>query len=172
MAIEVNKLYNANVYVDGNSYLGRTEEFELPKIIPMMVEHKALGMVGKIELPSGWDKMDATLKWNSFYPDAMRKAANPYQSVQMQLRGSLETWTSGGRTAQQRYVVFMTVQFKDFPTGAFKQQENAEFESPLNVLYIRVEVGGQPIVEFDPLANIYKVDGVDVLEQYRANLGI
>jgi P2 family phage contractile tail tube protein len=66
----------------------------------------------------------------------------------------------------------MTVQFKDFPTGAFKQQENAEFESPLNVLYIRVEVGGQPIVEFDPLANIYKVDGVDVLSQYRNNLGI
>lgn len=172
MSISVKKLFNANVYVDGNSFLGRAEEANLPEIVAKMVEHKALGMVGTIELPSGWEKMEGSIKWNGFYPDVMKKAANPFTMYQMQLRGSLEDWTSAGRTGEAPYVVFMSVQFKNIPAGGFKQQENAEFESQMNVLYIRIEVDGSPIVEFDPLANIYKVDGVDVLEQYRANLGI
>lgn len=172
MGISVKKLFNANIYVDGNSYLGRAEEVNLPEIMAKMVEHKALGMVGTIELPSGWEKMEGSIKWNSFYPDVMKKAANPFTAYQFQLRGSLEDWTSAGRSGEAPYVCFMTVQFKGMPAGAFKQQENAEFESQLNVLYIRLEVDGQPIVEFDPLANIYRVDGVDVLSQYRNNLGV
>ncbi len=172
MSISIKKLFNANIYVDGNSYLGRAEEVNLPEIMAKMVEHKALGMVGTIELPSGWEKMEGSIKWNSFYPDVMKKAANPFTMYQVQLRGSLEDWTSAGRTGEAPYVCFMSIQFKGMPAGGFKQQENAEFESQLNVLYIRLEVDGQPIVEFDPLANIYKVDGVDVLSQYRNNLGV
>lgn len=171
MAISVNKLYNANVYVDGNSFLGKAEEVTLPEVAAKMVEHKALGMIGTIELPAGFEKMEGSIKWNSFYPDAMKKAANIYKTVQMQLRGSLENWTAAGRQTQSPYVAFLTVGFKSVPAGGFKQQENAEFETQMNVLYLRIEVDGSPIVEFDPLSNIYKVDGSDVLTQYRNNIG-
>ena len=90
MALQVKKMYNANAYVDGVSFLGKTEEVELPEIMAKMVEHKALGMIGGIELPSGWEKMEATIKWNSFYPDAMVKAADPFKTHNLQLRASLE----------------------------------------------------------------------------------
>ena len=140
MALQVKKMYNANAYVDGVSFLGKTEEVELPEIMAKMVEHKALGMIGGIELPSGWEKMEATIKWNSFYPDAMVKAADPFKTHNLQLRASLEDWGAAGRTTEVPYVVFMTIQFKGIPAGGFKQQENAEFESALNVLYIRIEV--------------------------------
>lgn len=43
----------------------------------IMQEHKALGMVGKIELPAGFDKLEGEIKWNSFYHEVMRKTANP-----------------------------------------------------------------------------------------------
>ena len=79
-----------------------------------MVEHKALGMVGTLELPSGVDKMDGEIKWSSFYADALIQVANPYANI---------------------------------------------------------NIGGLPIVEFDPMANIYKVAGNDVLAQFRANVG-
>lgn len=39
----------------------------------IMQEHKALGMVGKIELPAGFDKLEGEIKWNSFYHEVMRK---------------------------------------------------------------------------------------------------
>ena len=43
--ISINRLTNANVYLDGGSMLGRAEEVSLPVLKAKMAEHKALGMV-------------------------------------------------------------------------------------------------------------------------------
>lgn len=50
--IQINRITNANIYLDGNNLLGRASEIKLPDISMIMQEHKALGMVGKIELPA------------------------------------------------------------------------------------------------------------------------
>lgn len=171
MAISVNRLTNVNVYVDGINHLGKAEEVSLPDIKHIMAEHKAIGMVGKFELFAGIDKMEAKIKWNAFYADVLRKAANPFQTVQLQVRGSIETYTSAGRTSQAPLVTFLTVTFKNYPTGNFKQHDNVELESNLNVIYVRQEIDGDPVMEFDVLANIYKVDGEDLLATYKANIG-
>ena len=48
--IEINKLTNANVYLNGNNLLGRAEEVELPQIKHKMAEHKALGPISRIAI--------------------------------------------------------------------------------------------------------------------------
>lgn len=172
MSIQINRLTNANVYVDGASMLGRAEEIQLPSIAHKMVEHKALGMVGTAEFFAGIDKMEAKIKWNSFYADAMKKAASPVTSVKLQVRSSLETYDATGRVSEVPAVCFITAQYKNFPMGNFKQHDNVELESNLTVYACRLEVNGEEIVEIDVLSNIYKVAGVDVLQKYRTNLGI
>lgn len=169
--INVNRVTNANVYINGNSFLGKAEEIDLPKITAKMVEHKALGMAGSVELPAGFDKMEARIKWNSFYQDAMVHMANPYQAVSLQCRSSLENYTAAGRTGEAPVVCFIKGQFKTVPLGNFKQHDNVEMDSTLTVTYVKLEISGQPVVEFDALANIYKVNGVDILAQYKANIG-
>lgn len=169
--INLNRVTNANVYINGTSMLGQAEEIDLPKLVAKMVEHKALGMQGSVELPSGFDKMESRIKWNAFYQNAMLLMADPYEVVNLQCRASVETYSSTGRTAQTPLVVFMRGQFKSVPTGNFKQQDNVEFESNLAVTYVKVEHNGVALVEFDALANIFKVNGVDKLAQYRANIG-
>lgn len=171
--IQVNRVTNANIYMDGKSLLGRAEEVTLPVIKQMMAEHKALGMNGKFELPAGVDKLEARIKWNSFYSDVLTKAANPNQTVQIQARSSIKTWTPNGANAiETPVVIHMTALFKDFPTGNFKQHDNVELESNLSVNYCKLVVGSVEIMEIDVLANIHKVNGVDIMAQYRANLGI
>lgn len=169
--INVNRLTNANVYINGNSKLGKAEEIDLPKIVAKMVEHKALGMQGAVELPAGFDKMEARIKWNSFYADTFAMMADPYETVNLQCRSSLETYTGQTRTGQTSYVCFMRGNFKEVPMGNFKQHDNVEMDSRLSVTYVKLEVNGQPIVEFDALANIFKINGVDKLAEYRANIG-
>lgn len=169
---QVNRVTNANVYVDGRSYLGRAEEVSLPTVKNIMSEHKALGMNGKFELPAGIDKLEARIKWNSFYQDVMVKFGNPNQSIQLQIRTSIKTWASGGVVAEVPCVVHLTCQAKDFPLGNFKQHDNVELESLLNCTYCKLVIAGQDVLEIDVLANIHKVNGVDILAQYRANLGI
>lgn len=171
MSIEVKRITNANVYIDGNSFLGKTAEVDAPKIVATLTEHIALGMVGKLELPSGLDKMDMKIKWNSLYDDVLLKAGNPFQSVQLQIRASQETYAGAGRIKEVPVVVFITGQFKEFPGGGFKQHTNVEAETNLVVTYYRLTMDGKDILEIDVLANIWKVGGVDILANFRSNIG-
>jgi len=171
-AIEINRITNANCYVDGNSYLGKVEEATLPDIKKVMAEHKALGLVGKIEFPSGIDKMESKIKFNSIYPDAMKVAAAFNKAVKIQLRSNVEVYQGGDKTSEKPYVVFMTGQFTNLPAGGFKAMENVEVEMNLSVTAIRIEFDRVELLNYDANANIYIVDGVDQLADYRANLGI
>ena len=76
--IEINKLTNANVYMNGVNLLGRAEEVQLPQIKHKMAEHKALGMVGSAEFFAGIDKMECKIKWNALYPAVMFKSFLSY----------------------------------------------------------------------------------------------
>ena len=169
--IQVNRIVNANVYIDGTNLLGRAEEIKLPDIVAIMSEHKALGMVGKIELPSGFDKMEGEIKWNSLYKDVAKTVANPYKAVQLQCRSNIETYGAQGRLQEVSLVTYLTVMFKKNPLGTFKQHDNAEFGSGFSATYIKQVIDGDEVLELDYLANIFRVGGEDMLETYRANIG-
>ncbi len=171
-AININRITNANCYVDGNSYLGQVEEATLPDIKKVMAEHKALGMIGKVEFPSGIEKMEAKLKFNSIYPDAMKAAAAFNTAVKIQLRSNVEVYSGGSKASEVSYVVFMTGQFTNLPAGGFKAMENVEVEMNMSVTAIRIEYDRAEILNYDANANIYIVDGIDQLADYRSNLGI
>lgn len=169
--ISINRLTNANIYLDGGSMLGRAEEIELPVLQAKMADHKALGMVGSIKAFVGFEKLEGKIKWSSLYPDALRKTANPFRSVQLQVRASVETYASPGRTEERPVVALLTVTFKSLPGGNYKQHENVELESEFFATYFKLTVGGEDITEIDVLANIYKAAGQDVLATYRSHLG-
>lgn len=69
------------------------------------------------------------------------------------------------------YVVFITCSFFEVPTGDFKQNDKAEFQSKFSATYIKQVVDGNDVLEVDAMANIYKVNGVDKLDLYRTNIG-
>lgn len=171
-AINTNRVTNANCYVDGNSLLGQVSEATLPDIKKIMVEHPALGLIGKPEFVSGLDKMEAKLKFNAIYPDVFKSASGYSNSVKLQLRSSIEVYQAGNKVDEQPYVVFMTGQFTNLPAGGFKAMDNVEMELNLSVTAIRIEINRQEIANIDVNANIWITDGVDQLEKYRENLGI
>ena len=55
---QINAIYNANVYLDGNNLLGKAGEFKLPEFEIGQDEYKALGMVGTIKLPNGVEALE------------------------------------------------------------------------------------------------------------------
>lgn len=171
MAIKVNKITNANIYMDGNELVARAESVELPKMKWKQVDHKGLGMFAMTEFPAGLEKMTAKIKWNSFYQEVLEKNGNPFQSVQLQVRSSLETYDTTGRSAQVPVVCFLTVRYQDIDLGNFQQHENVDSETNLTVTAVKLLVNGANILEADAMANIYKVNGVDLLSTWRKNLG-
>ena len=98
--IKINKLTNANVYLNGVNLLGRAEEVQLPQIKHKMAEHKALGMVGSAEFFAGIDKLECKIKWNALYPEVLLAAASPFTAAMIQVRASLETYNGTGRVEE------------------------------------------------------------------------
>ena len=169
--IEINKLTNANVYMNGNNLLGRAEEVDLPQIKHKMAEHKALGMVGSAEFFAGIDKLECKIKWNALYPNVLKECASPFNSVMIQVRASLETYNGTGRISEVPATAFIIGTFKEFPLGNIKPQENAEYETTMSVTYAKLIVDKVEVFEIDVLQNIYKVGMIDVLSKYKKNIG-
>ena len=172
-AIQVNRLTNANVYNNGASLLGKVEEVTLPAIKSMSVDHKALGMVMPVELPSGFEKMTGKIKWNAVYPDLIKEFGSPYATKSIQIRGNLETYDSTGRLSEVSVVAYLTLRFKDvLPPIGLKQNDNPEMESEFSASYYKLEVDGVTLIEIDAFSNTFFVDGKDELANYRNSLGL
>ena len=169
--IQVNRIVNANIYIEGVNLLGRAEEIKLPDITAIMNEHKALGMIGKMELPSGFDKLEGEIKWNSLYEEVAKYMANPFKALQLQCRSNIEIYGSGGRIEEVPLTTFLTAMFKKNPLGSFKQHDNAEFTSTFSATYIKQVIKGKEVLELDYMANIFKVNGEDLLATYRDHIG-
>lgn len=171
MAVQINRITNANLWINGNNLLGKAEEVTLPDIKAKQTEHKGLGMAGTLELPAGLEKLEAKFKMAAFYPDVMKLAGNPYATASIQVRSNLETWAGQGLVNQVAVVAYLSGRFTNLPMGTFKPKDNAEFELNMSVTAAKLVVDGQELYEVDVLNNVWKVNGIDVLSTYRANIG-
>ena len=169
--LAVNRITNANVYLDGIGLLGRAEEIEVAKPKHKMVDHKGLGMAGSAEFWAGVDKLEAKIKWASFDADTLTFSASPFQTHSFQARGNLEQYTSQGRSAQPPVVYLMTGVFKDAGSPTFRQHQMVETTSVVSIYHCELYVAGVQIYLYDVFANIYVVGGVDQLSTFRSNLG-
>lgn len=170
--MEIRKIFNANVYIDGtNSLLGRAREIVLPNIAVNVEEHKALGMIGALELPVGLAPLVTTITWAGWYADRFAHF-NPFRAHKLQVRASVETFGAGGRVSEQALVVVLTAAWKNAPLGTLAAGAGGEVQDELATTYVRVALDGDELFEVDVNANIWRVNGEDLLEQYRANLGV
>ena len=87
------------------------------------------------------------------------------------MRASKETYTSQGRTLEVPVVLLMTAQFKDGGPLNFRQHEQVDFPTALVVYHCEYYVGGVQYLLYDVLSNLYVVNNVDQLANFRANLG-
>lgn len=171
MALEINKLTNGTCYVDNKNFLGKADEIKLPELVWGFNDHAALGQAGKAKYPGQLDAMEGSIKWNCFYEDVYKKFANPYKSLKLTFRGVLDSYIGSDRTSQKAYVVAMTINSMGVPGGSIKAGDNSEFESKFSATYMKIEVAGVVITEYDALNNILFVDGVDLLKQFRTIVG-
>lgn len=169
--IKIERVTNANIYLDGASLLGRVGSFNAPTITFKQSEHNALGLNGSLEYYGGIDKLEGTLQLTSIDKDVLKKLS-PFRANRVQVRSSVEEYQGGSRVAQVPSIVYLTLTPKSIPTGNYQRHDNVEMEIGYSCTYIKHEVGGETLIEIDVEANIFKINGVDELATYRQNLGI
>jgi len=171
MQVLVNRITNCNVYLNGVNLLGAAEECRVARVKAKMTPHKGLGMFGVAEFPAGLDMIEASIKWASFYLQVEVLMGSPFESLDMQVRGNIETYGPKGIVAQNPGVWLMTGAVKDMGTATFKQHENVDFTTSFTVYHAEQYINGDQTFLYDVLSNVFVVNGVDQLAQFRANLG-
>lgn len=172
MTIRVKQLMNCNLYAEGGSFLGALLSITLPEIKHKAVEHKGGDMIGTAKLPGSMESMSSTIKMNGLYADFHSMTANPNKMVSLMVRANQKGRDGYGNIYEEPVTLFLRGWFSGRKVGELKSSEGTNPEYVMEVFYYRLAVNGLDLEEMDIENCIHRVDGVDILADYRSNLGI
>lgn len=162
-------LYRFNTFINGESFLGETEELELPKFSRNMESFRAGGMGGPVKLDMGNEEMEASIKFGGLVRRALSHyGAATVDGVQLRWVGS---YKSGSTATPQAVEVTMRGRFQEIDFGTQKAGDKSEQKSKFPISYIKLVIDGQTVIEIDQIAGVTVVDGVDIDAAHRAIIG-
>lgn len=171
MSVFINQVDNANVYLNGQSFLGKAKSVKLPEFEVEMVEHKNLGLVGTIKLPAGVNALEGEIVWDGFYPEVAVIANNPFKSAQLMVRADVKVFNAAGIAAEVPLVMLLNCSFSKSPMGDYKPKEATEYTNSYQAHSIKQTLDGKEVLFFDAFSNQWRVGGQDVLADYSRNIG-
>ena len=171
MAIVINKIIEANAYIDGNSQAGTITEVKFPTLEFNTSESDNLGMAMTISLPDKLKEMDGEITWNSVYPEAEARVLNPFNGIALQLRSNVRRYGSNGLIEEVPMVTFLNIMTYSNELGELNMKDAQKRPVKYKVNSLRQVVNGRETLHIDPWNNIYKVNGVDIFAKMRQNIG-
>jgi len=170
MGFPIEKIVNANIYIDDVNFIGRASEIDLAKIAISRTEHRTLGMVGPVNLFSGVEAMEARIKWSAFNLDALRKTS-PTKSIKLTARAAQQTYRDSSVSKTESVRATMIGRFKGDGPETLKAGEGGE-ETMFDLDYFKLVVAGVDVIEIDLPNYIYRVDGEDIYTEIRTAIGL
>lgn len=163
-------LNHYKVYNEGNYLVGVSGEVELPELSAMNDTLEGTGMLGEIEDPATGQFESATIKipfsvlYRSIY-----EIADTNNPPLLTLRGSEQVIDpANGSTIHTPVRVVVRGKAKVITNGSMQKGKKMEPEIELEILYYKLEVDNQVLVELDKLNFVYTVMGKDLMAEIRA----
>jgi hypothetical protein len=172
MGIRIKQLMNCNLYAEGGSFQGALNSVTLPEVKHKSGEHKGGDMIGVAKLPGAMEAMQSTLKLNGLYEDFHALMADPNRMVSLMVRANQKVRDGLGNITQEPVTLYLRGWCSSRKVGELKSSEGSNPEYILEVFYWRLVVNGQDIEEVDIENCVHRVNGEDLLAEYRSNLGI
>jgi P2 family phage contractile tail tube protein len=148
-----------NAYVDGGSWIGVVTEFEPPKIVTKMEEHRGGGMHAPIDIDMGLEKMEASITMGGLAMAVFRRAGEQsVDGVRLRLVEAYEADSTGTPRTVEHYI---GGRFNEIEWGTAKEGDDTEHKYAISVAYYRLVVDGRVELENDPLNGVYSVNGIN-----------
>lgn len=140
-------LFNCNMSINGVDMAGQVAEFSLPKITKKTEEIRNCGMQYPIEVPLGYEKLEASFETQALDPLLLAQANFSYGvPLLVTMSGALRHDTGGVTSA----TAAMRAAFKSTDFGSFKPGDLATIKYELSINEIALEIGGVPIFLLSP----------------------
>ena len=172
MTIRIRQLQSCNIYAEGGPFLGAASSIVLPDVKHKASEHKAGDLIGTPKLPGAMEPLQATVKMNGMYEDFHAITANPNHMVSLMVRANQKAAEGMNDPVDQPVIVYLRGWFSGRKIGELQSTDATKPEYTMEVFYYRLSVDGNDVEEVDLANSVHRVNGQDILADYRANLGI
>lgn len=165
------KLKMCNLFNDGNSYLGQTGEVTIPKLVRKFENWRGGGMNGnvKIDLGLGDDISEFTWKLGGIDSQILEQfGAVTVAANMLRFAGSYQRDDTGETEAVE---IIVRGRHEEIDFGNQKVGDDTETTIKTQWSYYKLSINGVVKIEIDIPNMIERVNGVDLLEKHRANIG-
>lgn len=166
----IEKIFGANVFIDGDEFIGRANEVTLPNVNIAMSDHQPLGYFGTVRLFNGIENMELSVTWSSIVPEVLKRG--PHQSLNLTIRAAQHQYAQGVLSEAQPVVVFARGRVLGKELGTITGNDGGSRTTTFVLDYLRVLVDGEELYEVDILNRILRFDGEDIYADTRSALGM
>ncbi len=166
------KLINFRVYENGTDLLG-VSDVQLPSLEYMTETVKGAGIAGEIDSPAlgHFGSMTMTLNWRAVTKPILRLGAP--KAHELDLRGAIQKYEA----ATGEYLVTpLKVKVRSIPKktdpGKMDVGATSDASNEFEVIYLKIDLDGETLVEIDKYNYLCVIEGVDYLAQVRSALGL
>jgi len=167
------KLKYLNLFNDGLSYMGIVSSVTLPKLTRKLENYRGGGMNGSAPVDMGLDDDALNVEWAiGGLPDDQlwgQYAAASASTVPLRFCGSYQRDDTGDVVAVE---IVLRGRHKEMDFGEQKQGEDTETKITTQCTYYKLTIDGKERIEIDTINMIERVNGVDMLERHRRNIGL
>lgn len=166
------KLKHMNLFNEGESYMGVASTVTLPKLSRKLESWRGAGMDGpaKVDLGMGDDGIQLEFALGGIDLTVLKQfGAVSANGIGLRFAGSYQQDDTGDTVAVE---VVVRGRHEEIDMGESKPGEDTEHKIVTACTYYKLTVDGEEIIEIDTMGMIYKVDGKDMMEEHRKNIGL
>lgn len=161
------------VYLSGADDMIGCKELKMPDLAALIASVEGIGIAGKIEAPieGHFDSLEAELTWQLPTKTSTRLVAG--KTVSLDAYADLQSYDGGNSEyAHESYHVVLRGRVKSHKPGTMKAGSAMESTTTIECHYIKISIGDTELCEIDKFGYKSVVNGVDLLEQVRKNIGM
>ena len=166
------KLNDFRVYHEGNDFLG-VADVDLPDIEFMSETVKGAGIAGEVDSPTVGQlaSMQLTLNWRTIAKSLTVLAQQKAHALD--LRGAMQIFEAAlGEYRQVPVKVVARCLPKKIGLGKLDKGSPTDSSSEFEIIYLKITIDYEDVIEIDKYNYICVVHGVDYLLQTRVALGL
>jgi len=154
----------------GRAYLGDVPSVTMPKLARKFEEWRGAGMDGPVKIDMGGEALD--MEWSAGGP--LKDVLSQFGATTVDATFLRFTGAYQADDTEDHVAVEITVRgrHEEIDPGEQKVGEGGEFKMKTACSYYRLEWNGETVIEIDRLARLFMVNGIDILAQRRAILGM
>lgn len=162
------KINRYNVYNRGNRLLGMGDELTLPDFEPSSETVSGAGILGEIDdpTPGYFANQEIEIPFRILDKEAT-DMLDITKAVQLEIRGAEQTTNSEGDIEFLGVRMVVRGRCKKFAPGKMKAGNPMDTSITLSILYILIELEGEPVLELDKMNEVFKINGNDILAKVK-----